>query len=100
MLLRPAKLRELSRLYRHAAEQEPTLEIKRRLASHALALAELAEKVEREEFVTEANIERYRHLLAQAVDEKQRKTIETLLMEEREKRAAPSAWEPLEMTSS
>ena len=47
MLLTPADLRELSRLYRDASEKETTLEIKRRLASHALALAQLAEKIER-----------------------------------------------------
>src|SRR5690348_10936038 len=45
----PAELREQSRLSREAALQETTLEIKRRLASQAFALAQLAEKIEREE---------------------------------------------------
>ena len=44
----PAELRERSRLYREIAEKEITLPIKRRLAHHALALAQFAEKIERE----------------------------------------------------
>jgi len=44
----PAELREQSRLYREIAEEEITLPIKQRLARHALALAQLAEKIERE----------------------------------------------------
>jgi len=66
MLLTPAEWRARSRLYRQMAETETALEIRRRLASHALVLAQLAEKIERDEFVTETNIERYRGLLAQA----------------------------------
>ena len=42
----PAHLWEQSRLYRQAAEEEPTPEIKQRLASHAHALAQLAESIE------------------------------------------------------
>lgn len=98
MQLRPAKLRELSQLYRQAAKKEATLEIKRRLASHALALAELAERIARDTFVTEANIERYRRMLAQSLDEKRRKTIETLLREERKKLAGPQTGARLETT--
>ena len=49
----PAELREQSRLYRKATDKEITLAIKRRLASHALALAELAEKIERDEAARE-----------------------------------------------
>jgi hypothetical protein len=45
----PAELREESRQYRQAAKKETTPEISRRLALHALALAQLAEKIEREE---------------------------------------------------
>ncbi|HXQ53082.1 MAG TPA: hypothetical protein VN802_18465 [Stellaceae bacterium] len=45
----PAELRDESRQYRHAAEIETTPEIRRRLANHALVLAQLAEKIEREE---------------------------------------------------
>lgn len=96
MLLRPARLRELSQFYRQAAKREATAEIRRRLASHALALAELAEKIERDEFVTAANIERYRQLLAQALDDTRRRTIEALLVEERKKQARPNFGERLE----
>ena len=45
---RPAQLREESRLLREAARKEQNIEIKRRLASRALELALLAEKIERE----------------------------------------------------
>jgi hypothetical protein len=45
----PAHLWEQSRLYRQAAEEEPTPEIKQRLASHAHALAQLAESIEMRE---------------------------------------------------
>ena len=50
----PAELREQSRLYRQAAETETTLEIKRRLARHALALVELAEKIERSDMARDS----------------------------------------------
>jgi hypothetical protein len=43
-----AMLRDEARLYRQAVEEESMPEIKRRLASHACALAQLAEKIERE----------------------------------------------------
>jgi hypothetical protein len=42
-------LREEARQYRQAAKKETSPEIRRRLANHALALAQLAEKIEREE---------------------------------------------------
>jgi hypothetical protein len=45
---RPIVLREQSRLYRQAATEEVALEIRHRLANHALALYLLAERVERE----------------------------------------------------
>jgi len=45
----PAELRELSRRSREAAAKEKTPQIKRGLASHALALAQLAERIERKE---------------------------------------------------
>jgi hypothetical protein len=45
---RPIVLREQSRLYREAATEEVALEIRHRLANHALALYLLAERVERE----------------------------------------------------
>ncbi len=49
----PAELREQSRLCRQAAPDETTLEIKRRLASSAFALAQLVEKIEREQAARE-----------------------------------------------
>lgn len=48
-MLTPSELRDQARLYRDASAQEPVLELRRRLASHALALAQLAERVEREQ---------------------------------------------------
>lgn len=48
-----AELREQSRQYREAAKTETNLYLRRTLASHALALAELAEKVERNDAIRE-----------------------------------------------
>lgn len=45
----PVNLRQQSRQYLMAAAQETTLALKRRLASHALALAMVAERIELEE---------------------------------------------------
>lgn len=45
----PAEWREEARLYRYLAEKESMQAIKQRLASHALALALLAERIERTE---------------------------------------------------
>jgi len=44
----PADLRAESRLYQNAARKEPEPYLKRLLANHAFALAQLAEKLERE----------------------------------------------------
>jgi len=44
-----AEFREESRLYRQEAIKEADPHFKRRLASHALALAQLAERLERKE---------------------------------------------------
>jgi hypothetical protein len=64
----PAQLREASQLYWQAAENEATPEIGRRLASHALALTQLAEVIERrerlDEFVSDTNANRYRRIMA------------------------------------
>ena len=46
---RSRELRAEARRYREAAKKETSPEIRRRLASHALALAQLAEKLERDE---------------------------------------------------
>ncbi len=48
-VLTPADLRENARLLRGATGKETSSHLKTRLASYALALAQLAEKVEREE---------------------------------------------------
>ncbi len=48
-MLTPSELRDQARFYRDASVQEPVPELRRRLASHALALAQLAERVEREQ---------------------------------------------------
>jgi len=44
----PDNLRDQSRLYRDLAQKEVTLAIKRALASHAFVLAQLAERIERD----------------------------------------------------
>jgi len=46
-----AELREQARRYRQTANHETTPQLKQMLASHALALAQLAEKLERAEDV-------------------------------------------------
>ena len=43
----PSDLREMSRLFRRMASEENTPVLKRFLARHALALVQLAEKIER-----------------------------------------------------
>jgi hypothetical protein len=48
------ELREQSRLYRQAAMKEDEALWKKRLARHALALAVIAERIEREEAETKA----------------------------------------------
>jgi len=44
----PTELREQAHNYRELAEQESELALKQCLASHALALSQLAEKIERD----------------------------------------------------
>ena len=44
-----AELRREARLFGWVAQQEPDPHLKRRLASHAFALAQLAERTERDE---------------------------------------------------
>jgi len=82
----PARLRDLARQYVQAAAQETATEIKRRLVSHAFALAQLAERIERgtqmAAFLSAANVERYGHMLLLGLDDRQRRMIETLLLEE------------------
>jgi hypothetical protein len=50
----PAELREASRQARLAVAKEPDPHLKRRLANHAFALAQLAEKMERAAAAPEA----------------------------------------------
>ena len=45
----PLELRDASRRFREAAKKEAIPRLKQMLASHALALAHLAEKIERKE---------------------------------------------------
>lgn len=45
----PTELRQASQTYRWVAEHEPDPHLKRRLAGHAFHLAQLAEKIERDE---------------------------------------------------
>jgi hypothetical protein len=54
-MLTPMELRGQSRIYQEESANETMPEIKRRLANHALALALLAEKIEREEAEREAS---------------------------------------------
>jgi hypothetical protein len=45
----PAEMREKSRLHRQAARKETDPHLKRKLANDALALAQLAEMIERDD---------------------------------------------------
>ena len=89
MVATPSMLREDVQRYLQAASEESVPEIKRRLASHAFALSQLAERIERSrrigEFVTRANIEHYVGVLGAALDEDRRKTVQFLLNQERQK---------------
>jgi len=82
----PAELRQQSRALREAADGETNSESKRKLAIRALALAELAEQIERTgAFIARENIERYERMLATGdLDEKLRIIVETLLAEQQE----------------
>jgi len=85
-MLTAVELREQSRIYREAARSVADDATRRRLATCALALAQIAEAVEGEgrfeEFFKSTKLDR---LLAQ-VDESVRQTIKTLL---RERQADP-----------
>src|SRR5512135_798026 len=101
IMLTSAELREESRRFRWKATRESNIYLKRRLAGHALALAQLAEKIEREakrspegespdpgdepqggivvtmatrRFAANKNIAQYQRLLATAVDDSARAT--------------------------
>ena len=82
----PAELRELARRIREAVPKAPTEGIKQSLAAHAFQLAQVAEQLDRDDgadaSVRQANIERYTRLLAGALDESTRNTVEALLAEE------------------
>ncbi len=79
-MLTPAQLRDASRLYLQAAEEETTLDIKRRLASHALALAQLAEHTEHRSYMDKvagyADSKHGQRTIAEAVDRWRRNTID------------------------
>jgi hypothetical protein len=87
----PAELLAEARLYLEASHRETKAEMKYRLTDHALTLAQLAEKVERERFAIEANIERFEQLLRNGLDDGPRKQLDALLAEECAKLAALTA---------
>jgi hypothetical protein len=76
----PVELREHSCRYQEAARKADDAATKRQLAAHALALAQIAEALEREgEAVRPAKIEHYAGLLAGPLGEKVRQIVEELL---------------------
>ncbi|HZP64681.1 MAG TPA: hypothetical protein VFB32_00105 [Rudaea sp.] len=81
------ELRELSTRFRDAVQIAADTQTKQRLAAHALALAQVAEQIERDgslgAFVHGANIERFERLLRDALDENVRATVEALLAQEK-----------------
>jgi hypothetical protein len=91
MLPTPVELREQSRLFRKAADEAVNLATKRRLAAYALAVAQIAEKIEREEVPGEPmpgiRAEHYQRLLAKALDEGRRQVA----AQPKERRADPTA---------
>jgi hypothetical protein len=86
MLPSSPELRELAERILRAVPKAPTDETKQLLAGHALLLAQVAEQLDRDTdkdaFVRRANIERYERLLAGALDERTRRTVEALLAQE------------------
>jgi hypothetical protein len=86
MLPTPTELRELSQRLRQVARNAVNIATKKRLARHALALSMVAEQIERKlaesDFVRHENIELYKRVLAQALNEKMRATVDALLSEE------------------
>jgi hypothetical protein len=75
----PAEMREQSRRYREAARNAVDVATKRRLAGKALALAQLAEAIEREgESDRNAKIERYARLLSEVLSERSLRIHEPL----------------------
>jgi len=125
-MLTPAELREIARRFRSKGEKESDIYLKRRLAGHALALAQLAEKVERQgkrgpegqrpdpgnptqegtvmtmttrRFAANKNIAQYQRLLVTALDDSARATIEQLLTEEKAELGAATAEEQVTTTT-
>lgn len=90
MLPTPIELREHSRRYRDAARAAPDASTRRRLAADALALAQLAEAIEREgridQFVQGPKLPEYRRLLAQAVGERATSLLQAIAGEPAEQR--------------
>jgi hypothetical protein len=72
MLPTPGELREQSRRFRDVAYKAATSDLKRRLATDALVLAQIAEAIEREGVVQGVKAERYRRLLAEVLGEEPR----------------------------
>jgi hypothetical protein len=86
MLPSPAELRELSERLRAVVPKAHTPELRRLLAGHAFRVAQVAEQIERSDamdlLVRRAIIERYERLLADALDERTRRTVQALLAQE------------------
>jgi hypothetical protein len=86
MLPSPSELRELSKRMLAAVSYARTDEMKQSLAEHAFLLAQVAEASERDNgvdsFVRRSNIEHYARLLARALDERTRRTVEALLAQD------------------
>jgi len=84
MLPSPQELRELAERIRAAVQKAPTDEMKQTLAGHAFRISQVAEQIERPTDLDAPvrRAERYKKLLAGALNEKTRITVETLLSEE------------------
>jgi hypothetical protein len=84
MLPTPVELREQSLRYREAARRAESLAAKRWAANCALALAQIAEQIERDGEIVEAvrgAAERYKQMLARVLGDKTGQLVEALLSE-------------------
>ena len=87
----PAELSEGTRRRHDAPKRALVPEAKRELASTAMTLSELEERIEHDRFarfIAQSNVERFERILAGSLDDDLRRRIEILLEEERAKLAA------------
>jgi molecular chaperone GrpE (heat shock protein) len=86
MLPSPKELRELSEHIRAAVPKAQPRALKLLLAGHAFRVAQVADQIERSDatdpLVRRAMVERYERLLADALGERTRRTVEALLARE------------------